>query len=416
MKEISENNAIDIWIKKASGSENTERIYRRYISEFFEYAHIAPDELISQWKDAKYDFRAREKFVDEWTEKIESFIYCGFEHFAPNSRMQVLTAIASFFKHHRIEVCPEREKHIFVKHHNRDLKREEIKRILQHANIRDRTFFLMMLESGLRPNTLVQLRWKHIKEDFSANRVPMKIDLPSELLKDRVEPRWTFIGTDAFRSLKEYLKPRMPLHNEDSIFLAERKDSRVPHVSPEAFSQKFSKIALKLRIAEREERSKPKKIRLYCLRKYFMNNIRCDTAYREWWMGHRTTQTHYVSRDVERHREEYTRAYENLRIYKTETPQRITDLTKQIEALQHENRELKNSMQKIQPLIAFINSFGSMEEATRALGQVGKIAKALEEIQEKVKTEGAEAVLKEIEELKAKEKKKSMMKTRGNAT
>ena len=63
-------------------------------------------------------------------------------------------------------------------------------------------------------------------------------------------------------------------------------------------------------------------------------------------------------------------------------------------------------MQKIQPLIAFINSFGSMEEAARALGHVGKIAKAMEELKEEVATNGVEALMKRVEELKAKEKKK----------
>jgi hypothetical protein len=39
----------------------------------------------------------------------------------------------------------------------------------------------MMAESGLRPRTLVQLRYKHIKADFEAGRVPMKIEVPAML-------------------------------------------------------------------------------------------------------------------------------------------------------------------------------------------------------------------------------------------
>ena len=381
MRRISENESIAIWLKKACGSPKTAREYKNRIKRFFEYAKIEPDKLVSAWEEIDNLWNER-KFIRKWTRIIESYVYNNFENHAPTTRMQELTIIASFFKHNKIRVEPDREKHVFVKYHNRDLKREEIKRILEHADIRDRTFFLMMLESGLRPNTLVQLRYKHIKEDFQANRVPMKIDLPSELMKDRVEPRWTFIGQDALESLKEYLKPRMPLQNEDLIFAPERSDMKHPFLVPETFSNKFAKIALKLRITERREKGKPKTIRLYCLRKYFMNNIRCDTAFREFWMGHKTTQTHYVSRDIERHREEYARAYENLRIFRSQTPQTILKLREDIEASYQQKleardrriRELEGAVKEIREL-AIAQQESAKEQMNVIIKDVEKLTK-----------------------------------------
>ena len=89
-----------------------------------------------------------------------------------------------------------------------------------------------------------------------------------------------------------------------------------------------------------------------------MNNIRCDTAFREFWMGHKTTQTHYVSRDVERHREEYGKAYENLRIYKTidsthshkieEQTRKIEDQASRIEELEEKLKETKEVLDWMQ--------------------------------------------------------------------
>jgi len=331
--------SVTFWLKKACGSEVSSGDYRRRIEKFFKYLDTEPDNLLLAWKKVKYDYRAREKFIDEWTEKIEDYVYNKYENYAPATRMQELAVVVSFFKHHRIPVEPDREKHVYVKYHNRDITKKEIKRILEHANIRDRTFFLMMLESGLRPNTLVQLRYKHIKKDIEANRVPMMIELPSELLKDRVSARWTFIGEDAFKSLKEYLKTRIPLKNEDLIFTPERSDVKREYLAPTTFTNKFGGIALKLGITEREEKGKPRKIRLYCLRKYFNNELRYegfDPAYKEFWMGHETTQTHYISRDIEKHREIYAKAYTSLRIYKPEK----TELTpKQVEKLKQKLAE-----------------------------------------------------------------------------
>ena len=368
--DLSEQQSVTIWLKKACGSEQTSRSYTNVGRRFFSWAEIEPDELLANWKKVKYDYRLREQFIDEWTEKIETYIYGkGHENHTPLSRAKHLAVVVSFFKHHRIPVEPETEKHTYVKYHNRDLTREETKRLLAHTDIRDKTFFLMMLESGLRPNTLVQLRYEHIRKDFEAHRVPMVIELPSELLKDRVEARWTFIGADGFKSLKEYLAPRLPLQNDDVIFQSERSDSTGEYLSPATFSVKFSRVVLKLGITEQRE-GKPKKLRLYCLRKWFNNNCRYegfDTAYKEFWMGHTTTQTHYISRDPQRHREEYSKAYPNLRIYKPTESETTQELRKRLEERDKELAQLKENMKKMQPLVEFVNSFDAPENLKEIL-------------------------------------------------
>jgi len=344
METISES--ITLWIKKVCGSKNSAKTYRPKIQRFFKHVRIEADELVAEWKNVKYDLRLREKFLDEWTDKIENYIYFNFQDYTSGSRMQELAVIVSFFKNscaRGIPVSPKWAKHTFVKYHNRDIKREEIRRILEHSSKRDKAFFLMLAESGLRPETLVQLRYKHVKEDFEASRTPMKIDLPSELLKDRVEHRWSFIGEDGFDALEDYLKPRLPLRHDDLIFTPRRKDAPNRLLTRNTFSVIFSNLALKLGIAEKVEKGKPKQIRLYCLRKYFMNSAKYegfDHTFKEFWMGHKTTQTHYISRDIERHREEYEKAYPNLRIHK-KTPIELEVIKRKLETTERELKSLK---------------------------------------------------------------------------
>lgn len=245
-------------------------------------------------------------------------------------------SVISFFKNNKIPVEPELKGRLYVKYHNRDLQREEIKRILDHTRcIRDKVYFLMLAESGARPYTLVQLRYKHIKDEFEKGNIPMKIELPAEIVKDRVGNRWTFIGEDCYNLLKEYLSSRQPLDDESLIFAPE-VEARMKHafLRPETFNNQFSKIVLKLGLVERREPNKPKKLYQYCLRKYFRNNIRVsDTAFREFWMGHTFgTDESYLSRDVEKHREEYAKAYNSIRIYKPEIPKTVEKLQEYYEA------------------------------------------------------------------------------------
>ena len=81
----------------------------------------------------------------------------------------------------------------------------------------------MMAESGMRPDTLCKLQYKHFKQDYENNRIPMKVELPSEILKYKVSDRFTFVGEDGVKILREYLKTFLPLSDEDYVFRPRRK-------------------------------------------------------------------------------------------------------------------------------------------------------------------------------------------------
>ncbi|NIO37144.1 tyrosine-type recombinase/integrase [Candidatus Bathyarchaeota archaeon] len=360
MRDIIASKSITFWLNKGY-AETTKENYRKGTRPFFEWAETHPDDLVADWKKVKYDIRLREQFIDEWTEKVEEYVF-GLKDYTPRSQEQELTLIVSFFKSFKIPIEPDKPKHTYVRFHNRDLKRDEIQLILANtASLRDKLFFLMMAESGLRPYTLVQLRYEHVKEDFEANKLPMKIELPSELLKERVSARWTFIGDDSFKILKTYLKPKLPLKAKDQIFNPQRKGRmKGSFLDPVTFTNKFSRIVLKLGITEHRG-GKPKKIRLYCLRKWFNNNCRYegfDTSFKEYWMGHNTTQTAHISRDLERHKDEYSKAYQNLRIYKPaisvesikEQETRIEELEKALSEQQKLTRELLQFRETLETL------------------------------------------------------------------
>lgn len=358
MKDIPTSKSIELWILKKCGSETTRTRYLRRSELFFEWANIEPDKVIEAWKQVKYsnDLGARERFIDEWTEKIELYVYKVLKDLAPLTRLNELACLQSFFKAHKIPVEPQKQRYAFVKYHNRDITKQEIRRILEHSQIRNRAFFLFMAESGLRPYTMVQLRYKHIKKDFEVDKVPMKIELPSELLKDRVEPRWTFIGEDAFKTLKEYLTPRLPLDNEDLIFAPKRSDTKHSFLLPGTFTNIFGTTATKLGIAE-SRGGKPRNVRLYCLRKFFNEHMRYEgfnTAYREFWLCHTNTQIHYISRDPEKHREEYSKGYANLRIYRV----KAEEATQKLRAEYEEKLEaLRGEMEdRISLLAAMLNA------------------------------------------------------------
>lgn len=373
---MRENEIVNMWLKTCCSSEGSKDVYKSEVVRFFDKIGTDVETVNKQWKQVKYDLRLRDEFIEDWTEQIEQYVYAN-ENLAPKTISRILNTLTSFFKRGlKIPVEPRQQKRVYVRFHNRDITKEEIRRILEHAELREKVFFLMMAESGLRPNTLCQLKYRNIKEDFEANRIPMKIELDAEIMKGRAEGYFTFVGEDSVNALKEYLQGRK-LNGNDYLFLHQRNSKGIlEHVTPEAFTQKFEKIAMKLgMVSEEEEKRRTRvvkgkvikdtihKVRLYNLRKYFNNNCKADRVYIEFWIGHSyNTQSAYVSRHVEEHRRRYAEAYESLRIYVPD--KKLTDLDLRLKEKEMQLSMLTQQIEKLQPLLKLTEMLGITDEKT----------------------------------------------------
>lgn len=359
---------IEDWLAERAESEETKGSYKRNIHIFAEFSdkrwNTNFNGVVLNWRKAKRAGDAeREDFLEHWNDIVRNFNTYIKRKYAPLSVKKILTTVKSFLGFWNIPVNVRLPKRACVTYHNRDLTREELRQILTHASPRDRVAWLIMAESGMRASTLINLKYWQIKDDFEKGKIPMRIMLPSSSLKDRVGDRWTFIGEDGYKELKEYLKPRKPLRDDDYVIVSEKQGKvKGKQFTYSSLSVKFSRIVLKLDLAKPKGR-KPKAIRMHSLRKYFRNNIKADTAYREFWMGHSLrTDEHYISRDVETHRNEYAKGYQHLRIYEpSEALSKhyvtVAELKEQLKMKDQDIKELKETVAKVKPLIEWINTF-----------------------------------------------------------
>ena len=374
---------VNMWLNKRCGSENSKIAYRYDFGKFLEYAQTTPEEIVNAWSKVRYDLRLRQEFADEWTSKIESYVYGKNDSSAPKSKARKLAVISSFFHCLKVDVSPEQVKKTFVKYHNRDISKTEIRTLLENSNLRDKCFFLMMVESGQRPNTLVQLQYKHVKQDFASGKVPMKIELPSEILKDNVEARFSFLGEDGYRVLKEYLTPKFPLKDDDYLFEREKvretakkgvplKTERKPYAPAGAFSMKFTGIVQRLgwETKGKVHDGVKHQLRLYTLRKFFSNNMNCDRAYVDFWFGHTLTSGYYVAHDIEEHRTRYTQGYEKLRVYRTDAT--VADLNSRLLEKDAQLEMLTKQIEKLQPLMKLVDVLGDEETLKKFAEEITK--------------------------------------------
>lgn len=312
---------LEDWLSARAESPKTRELYLFLLENFADFCRKRgkdPLRLVDDYRAVKYQGEAqRERFLEEWQDLLRAFNTWLKPKFAPLTMKNHLVAVRSFLGFWKIPLDVDLPKHPCVIWHNRDLKKEEIKQILTFASARDRVIWLVMAESGMRADNAVNLKYWQIREDFELKKVPMRILLPSSVLKDHVGDRWTFIGEDSFGELSDYLQRRLPLGNDDYIFASEKQGRVVgEQFSPASISTKFNRIVQKLGIDKSLGKAgKPKQIRLHGLRKFFRNNMRAEKGFLDFWMGHSLgVDAHYISRDFEEHRQRYSEGYKYLKI------------------------------------------------------------------------------------------------------
>lgn len=352
---------VEIWLSKVekrhSRNDYTERNYRWQLDRFCDFVGSNPMRIVEEWKAAKYDLKAREHYIDELLEKTDVYEHhLGKQGLCKNTIRTYLAGVQSFFKYMRIpvEVDVYPGKPAF---HNRDVTKEELKQILDNSTPRDRAFYLMMIQSGLRPITLTRLTYAQIKTDFEAERIPCLIDVLRNLNKGEYTKHFSFMGQNAVDALKAYFHSRgTPSYNE-RIFVGVK--------SAAAFSMRFGYYVRKLGLIRKEDMRpgrKPQVLRLYCLRKYFRKMAgAAGQDFAKFWMGETLgVDDHYFSRDPEHHREIYEKkAMPLLRIIESsalETEQTIMELRSQLAAL----REELQKRPKLDPLLQEIEQLSRL--------------------------------------------------------
>jgi len=206
--------------------------------------------------------------------------------------------------------------------------REELEKILTHANARERAYFLSMLSSGMREKELCLITEDMI--DFDSE--PVMIKIPANISKTK-RKRFTFISVEAKNSLNEWLKIRKEYVEVKKLrtkglydWLEEtygkkiigKEEDRIFPYQPLATRVWWQRLLKKSGFIEKDKNTGYYTLHLYTLRKLFNTRMKntCNNYMVEMWMGHKI-QYDYHKWTIDEHKKEYLKGMENLLIYRT---------------------------------------------------------------------------------------------------
>ena len=331
-----------------SSSSSTSYVYKYNFTRFCDFIERRPREILIEYEKTEKD----RTFMIRYANHLRAWIgHLTRERYSKGTIRTMVGSVQSFFKYNNLPLGHVPQARKMVTFHNRDITRSEIAEVLRITDPRDRAFFCMMAQTGLRPQTLCNLKIKQIQPDFRKGRVPCKVEVPQELAKGKYRDYFTFMGPESVKHLKDYLKTRSNITPESHLFTLHGKEEKL---DPKNMSHIFRRAIIKLKekqllMFEQKQKGKPSTLRLYNLRKFFRKmSHQAGFEIAQFWMGHTVAEgvdEHYRPKDTEFYRELYKeKAMSFLRLEEA-TP---TETEKTISRLEEKNRVLTGQMQKLQ--------------------------------------------------------------------
>ena len=347
-----------------SNSENTKISYRYNFKNFLNFAGTTANQILEEYENLD-----DKKFKRKYTSIIMSYLgKLQKEQFAPSTIQIAVNTVKSFFKYNSLPLNFIPSGRQFTMFHNRDIIKEEIEAIIKDAQPREKAYYALMTQSGLRPNEISNLKIENLENLLENDTpIPCLIKIQQEITKGKYQEYFTFTGQESINYIKEYLKREreQPLTPEEYLFtMTDGKTKTKPDLISHIFRRTVKKLqkenVLKFKNIQGEKANR-NELRLYNLRKYFRNHAgKAGTDFVNFWMGHSLgIDAHYFSQtDIPQHRKQYQDlAMKNLRI-ETKTPDQnestIAELQTRITEREKQNQELKDQLESQQKQITKI--------------------------------------------------------------
>lgn len=348
-------------------SENTAKSYRNGVIKFLDFMYGIEESRKDPTQgyghnrppDMEFYDKLALQYLDEpdrdYAEDLQDFI-AGFKTTPGTTRAAWKTGVLQWFGANKIYLHSQETRQIKAPRQpqTQDVipTRDELRAIMDHADLQTRTLILMLSSSGMRVGEALQLRWGDIEAETGMVRIR------GETTKTKT-PRITFISKEAMDILAQWKGYHTTYIERKRIRRDEFKDKgdaeTVFPLSYAAARDKFTLAKEKAGLAEQCSSTGRHRIHIHGLRKYFRTRLPQGGAsvdVTEELMGHRGYLAgSYLRLTIEEVEQEYRGAESAVWIYR-EQPYNQEDLTR----LERENWALKNEVADIRREVAMMTA------------------------------------------------------------
>jgi site-specific recombinase XerD len=322
------------------------------ISRFCIWIGKTPDQLIKECFNENGEPQAKTLIATR--QKIDEYIFYLKERKLRSTTICCnINYITSFFTINRVNLNLNFRLRTDNNYRARAITVEEIKKVLQVSDLREKAIVSILAVSGLRTNTLKRLQYRHVKKDLERGNFPVHLGIEQQITKGKYNGYSTFINRESADYLMAYLNSRRKGTNriqpekicDDSpLFRVCRHKSHVESMSADAIGKLLRSLFIKSKVYAKCHGKDFHRYELdpNSFRKFFrsqMSVLGVQRQFIEYMMGHKTDQ--YL--DVKMAGIEYLRDIYNLSgisLSPTEGYDRLALLKQAIERLDLKPQEV----------------------------------------------------------------------------
>ena len=241
--------------------------------------------------------------------------------------------VGSFYRVNEIEIPRPDLPRPTIVNKDRAPKPDELQRILDVADLREKFIVSCLALSGFRTGTLIKLQYRHVRDDLERGIIPVHVHVESEITKGKYHDYDTFLGEETVEYLRLYLEARRQGNIHPAIKAEEISDDS-PLIRDEMYEvprpigeKQLYKIVHSLYFKAgllRKNRHGGYDLRVHSIRKFFKTQLMAlgvQGDYIDYMMGHTVDVYHDIqSKGVEFLRGLYVNSGLRIRPKSSATP------------------------------------------------------------------------------------------------
>jgi len=312
-------------LRYRTGSPGTLYLYTECISRYSRWLAQNPDMIIHDVKaggNIPDPLRVQNHvgFLEDYIGDLQD------QGLAPLRICNYVKAIKTLYRVNGVDVKLPQPLSQRVVRKDRAPKPEELARLLDAGNLRDRVITSMLALGGFREGTLVKLQYRHVRGELERGTVPVHIHVEADIVKGKYHDYDTFLGQEAVDLLKLYLEERQrgspngkipPEQLTDSSPLIRDRTNRTPKpIGEKQVYQLIHKLYFNAGLLKHNS-DHIYDLKVHSIRKYFKTQLivlGVHSDYVDYMMGHTVDTYHDIqSLGVDKLRNIYANAGLSIR-------------------------------------------------------------------------------------------------------
>jgi len=352
-------------------SPATRESYLKKLRLFLRFARMSPDDVIEVARDRPKELERSLLFFVDWLKNRDVSGSTIRQHVQAVKHLLVMNDLETALNWEKLSRLMPKARKIGL---DRAPTKEEIRKLLEYADVRLRALILLLCSSGIRIGSVEHLKWKHVEPvEYEGQRFA-KLVVP--VSKGGNEAYITFITPEAYEALLEYrrmreaegeeITPESPLIRVVKWSKAEAKGAPLP-ANSKTLRNELHRLWVKAGLRG-ESGGKPHDVKaVHGFRKFFATRLESAGVGRivvETLLGHRiSVSSNYYKPPEKDLIKAYAKAIQELTISEVmeskaelqrqleERDKLIAQLEKEYLALQDKLSEVERELSKLKRLL-----------------------------------------------------------------